>query len=535
MNFAAISSVRAGICVSLLAFSSPVLFLASASAQAQSCNAPSTDIVSSVSLPGAPFSAIPTKDGCTIFVSLTVQQDRATPGHIAVLSRAGGRVTLAHDLSVPSQGLLGGMALSHDGKLLAVANSSGILLLDADRLVAGDSNPVAVAKDQADVGPQGQSGQAGSIYVAISRDDRLLFVSDESAASITVYDLTKLRGGDTNAIGRISVGNAPVGLVFSPDGRKLYSTSEIAQPGSIAATCPGEGGLGGTTPQGLLTVVDVARAASDPGGSVLAKIPGGCDPVRITLSTDGTRAFVTARGKDSLMIFDTAKLLVDSDHALVATVVAGKSPVGVAVAGHNVVTADSNRFAQAGRKGEWLSVIDPVSSKVIGNVPAGLFPRELYVTADGKTLLVTNFSSSSLELVDLARLTPAYFAEQKPIKDADDAAQAKVEAARQARIAAKQSSPGTEAALRKFITSMIAGTPDYDDLTPAFATVVSSSANKVENRIQSFGAIQSIEFTSITPQDADVYLVAFEHQKTRWTISLAADGKIRGLLFGPAN
>ena len=71
------------------------------------------------------------------------------------------------------------MALSHDGKLLAVSNNSGILLLDTNRLVAGDSNPVAVAKDQAAVGPQGQAWQAGSIYVAISLDDRLLFVSDE--------------------------------------------------------------------------------------------------------------------------------------------------------------------------------------------------------------------------------------------------------------------------------------------------------------------------------------------------------------------
>ena len=347
--------------------------------------------------------------------------------------------------------------------------------------------------------------------------------------------MTKLRGGDTNPIGRISVGNAPVGLVISPDGRRLYTTSEIAQPGSIPATCPGEGGSGGTSPQGLLTVVDVVRASSDPDGSVLAKIPGGCDPVRITLSTDGARAFVTARGSDSLMVFDTAKLLANSDHALVATVVAGKSPVGVAVAGKNIVTADSNRFAQAGRKGEWLSVIDPVTAKIIGNVPAGLFPRELNVTADGKTLLVTNFSSGSLELVDLARLTSAYFAQQKPIKDADDAAQAKVEAARQARIAAKQPSPGTEAALRKFISGMIAKTPDYDDLTPAFATLVRASADKVEKRIESWGAVQSIEFKSITPQDADVYEVAFEHQKTRWTISLTADGKIGGLLFGPTN
>jgi DNA-binding beta-propeller fold protein YncE len=188
----------------------------------------------------------------------------------------------------------------------------------------------------------------------------------------------------------------------------------MAQAGGAPVTCAGEGGSGGITPQGLLTLVEVARAARDPASSVLAKVPGGCDPVRVALSKDGARAFVTARGANSLLVFDTTKLVADSDHALIATLIAGKSPVGVAVVGPNVVIANSNRFALAGRKGEWLSVIDPVTFKVIGAVAAGLFPRELYVTADGKTLLVTNFSSNSLELVDLARLTPVYFAQQKP-------------------------------------------------------------------------------------------------------------------------
>jgi len=530
MNCFSLLPVRIKIAAGFQAITFPVVLMVSSPAQAQTCNAPATDIVSTVSLPGAPFAAIPTNDGCTIFVSMNSQQDRTTPGHIAVLSRAGGKVILAHDIPIPSQGAVGGMALSHDGKFLAVSNGSGVLLLDADRLVAGDGKPVANATDPHEAGPQ---GQAGSIYVAISPDDKVLFVSDEGTASVTVYDLAKLRGGDTNLIGRISVGIAPVGLVFSPDGRRLYTTSEIAQPGSMPATCPGEGGSGGTTPQGLLTVVDVARAARDPAGAVLAKVPSGCDPVRVALSKDGSRAFVTARGADSLMVFDTAKLVTDADHASIATVIAGKSPVGVAVAGQNVVTADSNRFAQAGRKGEWLSVIDPATSKLIGNVPAGLFPRELYVTADGETLLVTNFSSNSLGLVDLARLTPAYFAQQKPIKDADDAEQAKADAARQARIAAKQPSPGTEAALRKFIASMQAKTPIYDELTPNLATAVRATAETAEKRIEDWGSLQSVTFLTVTPQNADVYEVDFEHQKSRWIIAIAPDGKIGPLGFGP--
>ncbi len=296
MNFSGLLTTHGISHAGFLALIFACALLATPSAQAQSCGAPATDVVSTVNLPGAPFSAIPAADGCTIFVSISVRDPRS-PAHIAVLSRAAGKVTLLHDVTVPSQGGLAGMALSHDGKVLAVSNGSGVLLLDADRLMAGDGKPIAEAKDMAGAGPQ---GQAGSVYAAISPDDTLLFVSDENAASVTVYNLASLRGGDTNAIGHIPVGLAPVGLVFSPDGRRLYTTSEIGQPGTSPVTCPREGGGGGAMPQGLLTVVDVARAAGDPAASILAKVPGGCDPVRVALSRDGARAFVTTRGADSL-------------------------------------------------------------------------------------------------------------------------------------------------------------------------------------------------------------------------------------------
>jgi DNA-binding beta-propeller fold protein YncE len=383
-------------------------------AAAQTCNQPAAAIATFTALPGAPFAALASADGCVIFISLSSRNPR-DPGHIGVLQRNYGIVTLARDLAI-SGGAPSGMSLSHDGKVLAVSNQAGVALFDTARLQAGDATPLVTARDQA-----AGAGNAGSVYTAISSDDKLLFVSDENAAAITVYDLPKLRAGNTAAIGRIPVDIAPVGLVFSPDGRRLYTTSELLPPGSAPATCPAEGGRGGLTPQGVLSVVDVVKAAQDPAASILAKVPGGCDPVRVTLSADGTRAFVTARGQNSLLIFDTAKLVTDADHALITSVATGRSPVGVTLAAGNVFVADSNRFARPGRKGEWLTVIDPGSARVIGAVPAGLFPRELKVTADGRTLMVTNFSSGSLELIDLRRLTEVYFAEQQGLKNADDA------------------------------------------------------------------------------------------------------------------
>jgi len=57
----------------------------------------------------------------------------------------------------------------------------------------------------------------------------------------------------------------------------------------------------------------------------------------------------------------------------------------------------------------YLSVIDasdPANMKTLGKVPAGLFPREMTITADGRWLVFTNFDSASVELVDLAAFRP---------------------------------------------------------------------------------------------------------------------------------
>lgn len=158
-------------------------------------------------------------------------------------------------------------------------------------------------------------------------------------------------------------------------------------------------------------VVDVAGARTDPAHSVIAKTPAGCSAVRLVISPKGDRAYVTARNSDALLVFDTDKLVRDPEHALIGKVPVGRSPVGVAVVdgGGRVVVANSNRFAAGAGEKQTLTVIDAGrigagAEAVLGVVPAGGFPRELRETADGRTLLVTNFTSDTVELVDLARI-----------------------------------------------------------------------------------------------------------------------------------
>jgi len=67
---------------------------------------------------------------------------------------------------------------------------------------------------------------------------------------------------------------------------------------------------------------------------------------------------------------------------------------------------NSNRFG--GSANQSISVVDAQNpSAPQASLPAGGFPRELKLTADGNTLLVTNFASGTVELVDMARLSQA--------------------------------------------------------------------------------------------------------------------------------
>lgn len=84
----------------------------------------------------------------------------------------------------------------------------------------------------------------------------------------------------------------------------------------------------------------------------------------------------------------------------------GSAPVPVALVqgGKTLVVGNSNRFSRDFQKAQTLTVIDTARigqpGAVVGTIPAGSFPREMCVSADGKTLLVANSGSNTLEIID---------------------------------------------------------------------------------------------------------------------------------------
>jgi DNA-binding beta-propeller fold protein YncE len=378
-----------------------------AGAQARDCNAPGKDPIMQLDVPGRPFEPVISRDGCWVFVTL-LPDDQRSGGSVAVISRAEGRVAVKRAVSL--QGNPTGAVLTHDDKLLIVADGGYLAFLDAQRLETGEGDPV--------LGYLGNGSPVGFIYVNVSGDDRYLFAAAERGAAILVVDLAQARAAgfkEQGGIAKLDVGNAPISVMLSPDERFLYTTSEVALPSwNWARSCrpenPNARGRVPNHPQGAIIVFDVAQALRDPAHAELSRVAAGCNPVRLVLSPDGNTAYVSARDDNALLAFDTRRLVTDTGHALIGRADVGTAPVGVAVvdSGTRVIVTNSNRFGGSADDQQPLTVIDAAklrsrSPSVLGTIPAGAFPRELRVTADGRTLFVTNFASRNLEMIDLQR------------------------------------------------------------------------------------------------------------------------------------
>jgi DNA-binding beta-propeller fold protein YncE len=333
-------------------------------------------------LPGWPFAmAVPARGDCA-FVSMPRAERK---GVVALSRHAPWRVEQVAWLSgsvVPR-----GMALDRCARHLLVANEEGgLLVMDAHRLRSG-SGEALVGEISA--------GGTGSMQVALDASERFAFVTNENSASLSVFDFGgSLEGGTPHAslVGQVSLPPGPVGVVISPDGDHLFVTSQANSQGRQP---------------GVLSALRVAHAVEDPRRTAVISVPAGRSPVRVAFSPAGDVAWVTARASNSLLAFDTERLIAGRGRALRAVVRVGAAPTGLAVlrTGSLVVVANSNRYA-GGDQPSTLAVVDVGAAlkgrrALVGMIPAGVWPREVVAHPDGQTVLVTNVLSKTLETVAL--------------------------------------------------------------------------------------------------------------------------------------
>ena len=389
----------------------------------------------SLATDGSPFGVAATPDGRWAFAaagghgsatdgpSVEVLRLTAAPG-----STSAPGVTKVGSVPLPASavGAPAGAAVTPDGKYLLVADGAGAVVLSVARAEAGTTGAVLGAlavpgtvgsQPGAPPGPP-----SGAIEVAVSPDSRFAFVTLEYNDEAAVFNLAAALAhgfGAAAYVGAIPLGQATVGMAVSPDGRWLYATSEgaVASQHPVSFGSPGgcQGHVPGTVPgepPGTLTVVDLSRAETDPARSVTATVDASVQPVRVVTAADGSQVWVTARGSDDVLCFSAARLAGDPAHALVAAVRVGSEPVGLAAVrgGTLLVVADSNRFAATGQ-GSALSVVSVSATlagrpAIVGDIPAGMFPRDMALSPNG-TLLVSDYASAQVQAIATASLPVA--------------------------------------------------------------------------------------------------------------------------------
>lgn len=301
----------------------------------------------------------------------------AMPDGIEVLSDRRFPPRPVRKIGSPQMGAWG-VTVTHNGRYLVVGANTGATVFSVAAATRTGTRPYL---GKLSAGPRSSYGAA----VVISPDDRFAFVSMEAANEIAVFDLRRALAEHfrTSAlVGTIPLGQGPLGMAISPDGRWLYATTEVAR------------GWGGRQPQqGSLSVIDLHRAEIEPSRSVVRTVTAGCRPVRLALSPDGQTIWVVARESNALLAFSSRRLLTDPRRALVADVPVGQAPTDVALVQHDrrLVVTDSNRFHTASSISE-LTVVDPTPAlagqpALVGSLPAEPAHEEA-VETNGTTLLV---------------------------------------------------------------------------------------------------------------------------------------------------
>src|SRR5215813_2414927 len=243
--------------------------------------------------------------------------------------------------------------------------------------------------------PQGPHG------IVITPDGRKVYVSSDGASTVSVIDT------QTDKIVRsIEVGTNPHGLAISPDGRQVLvgafgtnqvllidtSTDQIVKrlpvpmPHNSALSPDGHMAYVGSQQQGATAVVILDLVQGTQVGTVpLDKTPRG-----LTLSPDAKQLYVTVAGADAVQVVDLASQRV-----------VGQIPVGASP--HIVMMLPNGSAGLVVSQGPGtLELLDPAHHTVSRTIRVGTNPHWLAISADGRAAYVANEGSQDVSVVDVA-------------------------------------------------------------------------------------------------------------------------------------
>jgi YVTN family beta-propeller protein len=334
--------------------------------------------------------------------ALPVDPLQAATYHVYVTNERSGDVTVINgaDLKVVATIPVGkrprGIHASPDGKLVYVALSG--TPIEAPPQIDAHGNPVFEKKrddenaDKAadgigvlDIAAKKLTGKlhAGSDpeEFALSRDGRHIYISNEDTKTASVINIAS---GKLEHI--VPVGQEPEGVTTTPDGKQFYVTCEAGgdiyvvetssysavahfkvngRPRSVAFMSSGGIGFIPSESAGELNIIDSTKPA------VLKTIalPAGSRPMRVKLSPDEKRLYVSNGRAGTISVFDTRSF------ELLDTIKVGTRPWGIAI------SPDGKLLFAANGPSNDVSVVDLKSNQEVSRIKAGSSPWGIAITS----------------------------------------------------------------------------------------------------------------------------------------------------------
>ncbi len=302
-----------------------------------------------------------------------------------------------------------GIAWSHDGTLVYSSASprgadgkyEGAVEVDHVQ-PDGSLQPLKPIMIPLKVGiqPDIRAKQSGTCGMVISPDGKMLYVSLFENATIACINLSTYNAATGSAsFTQVPVGSSPDALTISPDGSTLYAadrggrrpepgdTEDLGDPVVVSPASY-------KADTGEVTVIDAAKAVTQPERAVVAQIAVGLQPTALAVSPNGSRLYVACSNSDELDIIDSATFqIIDKVNSSPAPGILGdSSPNGLAVTGNGgtlfVSLGGDNAIAEY-----TLSRKDGGSAAVTsrrGLIPTAWFPVDICLANGGQTLCVAN-------------------------------------------------------------------------------------------------------------------------------------------------
>jgi len=237
--------------------------------------------------------------------------------------------------------------------------------------------------------------------LVVTPDGRKVYVSSDGASTVSVVDTVTDR-----VVRSIDVGANPHGLAVSGDGSRVLVSGwgsnralvidtgtdrvigevPVAQPHNGTLSRDGHTGWVASQQQGATAIVRLDLAA----WKEVARVSLDKTPRGLELSPDGGRVFFTLAGVNAMQVLDTAT------NQLVTQIPVGASP-------HYAPFTPDGRWALAVVQGPGeLGILDTANSTVAGTIAVGRTPHWSTSSSDGHTAYVTNEGSNDVTVVDLA-------------------------------------------------------------------------------------------------------------------------------------